>query len=818
MEAHVKQRSSTTAFSPSFSSSSSSSSPSFSSNSFSASIVPFSFSSVQTNIQHGTDWSQAGIQWAYFSENGEASMARASMELMRFIGRTDHGGGVKWKDIEKQFHRLAFSRNTLEPVVKWSDFGFCIGMQQSQEFANELLRALRGSRRNLKIDITKAELHSYWCRMTDPCFKTRIRIFFDMCDRNMDGKITEMDFKQIILLSACTNKLSLTHEEAGDCAALIMEVLDKENRGFIQLPQFETFFKVSLSKGYYSTNQSTTTHFYPSCPNDDPCDDQEAASKAEILFRSYWRRAWIVLLWLVICISLFTWKFMQYRHRAAFQVMGYCLSTAKGAAETLKLNMALILLPVSRNTITWLRIHPRINSIVPFNDNINFHKLIAGGIVVGVILHGGTHLACDFPRISNSDPSIFRQTIASGFGYHQPSYIEILATTEVATGIVMVILMTIAFSLATKWPRRHSPSLPRSVRRVTGYNTFWYSHHLFIPVYALLIIHSMFLFLTDNAAEKTTWMYIAVPVLIYAGERILRAIRSGCCEVEILKASLYPGKVLSLKLQKPEGFSYQSGMYIFIQCPQISPLEWHPFSLTSGPEDDYLRVHIRTLGDWSHQIFSLFQEATSTGVKEHPKIYIDGPYGAASQDHIKYDIVLLIGLGIGATPFISILKDIVNGVRKARCDNSGCKDCSLRKGPLKAYLFWVTREQSSFDWFRDVMKEISNSNQKQSAVEVQNFLTSVYQEGDARSALISAIQALYHAKHGIDIFSRTSVRTHFARPNWFNIFSKLACRHRGARIGVFYCGPSALANQLETLCTKFSTKTSTRFVFHKENY
>jgi len=35
--------------------------------------------------------------------------------------------------------------------------------------------------------------------------------------------------------------------------------------------------------------------------------------------------------------------------------MGYCLSTAKGAAETLKFNMALILFPVCRNSITWLR-------------------------------------------------------------------------------------------------------------------------------------------------------------------------------------------------------------------------------------------------------------------------------------------------------------------------------------------------------------------------------------------------------------------------------------------------------------------------------
>ncbi|KAE8707445.1 Respiratory burst oxidase-like protein B [Hibiscus syriacus] len=520
----------------------------------------------------------------------------------------------------------------------------------------------------------------------------------------------------------------------------------------------------------------------------------------------------------MICFTLFTWKFVQYSHRSAFQVMGYCLSTAKGAAETLKFNMALILLPVCRNTITWLRKNPGFNSVIPFNDNINFHKLIAGGIVIGVILHGGTHMACDFPRISGSDHSVFRQTIAAGFGYQQPSYFQILATTEVATGIAMVILMMIAFTLATRWPRRRSRSLPRSVRKVTGYNMFWYSHHLFVLVYALLIVHSMFLFLTDNLFEKTTWMYIAIPVLLYAGERMIRAIRSGFSEVKILKVSLYSGKVLYLKLRKPQYFRHKSGMYIFIQCPQISPFEWHPFSLTSGPEDDYLSVHIRTLGDWSYQLYSLFQEAKLTGPKQNPKIYIDGPYGASSQDHIKYDIVVMVGLGIGITPFISILKDIVTRLKNSTTDHAACGEGRPEKTPLKAYLYWVTREQSSFNWFMDVMKEIAEANQKQSVVEIFNFLTSVYQEGDARSALITIIQSLYQAKHGIDIISRTPVHTQFGRPNWLNIFSKLARRHRGARIGVFYCGPKALARELEKLCTKFSTETNTRFVFHKEYY
>ncbi|KAJ8752754.1 hypothetical protein K2173_007064 [Erythroxylum novogranatense] len=737
----------------------------------------------------------------YSSEKMEASEAVGStMEWLRFIN-------MDWKEVEKRFDRLASTGNSPEPVLRSSsDFAFCIGLQQSPEFANELLRALRGRRQDHRLEISKTELHANWDRMTQPCFSSRLKIFFDICDRDMDGRINVMDLKQAILLMASTNKLSLSHEEAQEYAGLVMEILDNEDRRYIQLHQLEVLLKISHPRvSFSSTYQSNDTY-------------QEPMSKAETLFRSYWRRAWILMLWLVVCVSIFTWKFIQYRHRTAFEVMGYCLCTAKGAAETLKLNMALILLPVCRNTITFLRRNQSINSIVPFNDNVNFHKVIAGGIVVGVILHGGTHLACDFPRISGSDSSLFRQTIAARFGYHQPSYMQILTTTEAATGIAMVVLMSIVFVLATRWPRRQSPLLPRSIRRLTGYNTFWYSHHLLILVYALLIVHSMFLFLTSKVTDKTTWMYIAIPASLYVGERIFRAIRSKFYEVEILKASIYQGKVLSLQFQKPAGFSYRSGMYIFVQCPQISPLQWHPFSLTSGPRDDHLSVHIRALGDWSYQLYSLFQEATLFGIKDYPRIQIDGPYGAASQDHVKYDIVVLVGLGIGATPFISVLRDIADGIQKHRMETVGEQECSMSRVPLKTYFYWVTREQSSFDWFRDILTEISASNQKQPAIEAHNFLTSAHVEGDARSALIRAIQALYHAKNGVDIVSRTEARTHFGRPNWFTIFSNLAANHSGERIGVFYCGPSAPARELQSLCTKLSFKTTTRFVFHKENY
>ena len=47
----------------------------------------------------------------------------------------------------------------------------------------------------------------------------------------------------------------------------------------------------------------------------------------------------------------------------------------------------------------------------------------------------------------------------------------------------------------------------------------------------------------------------------------------------------------------------------------------------------------------------------------------------------------------------------------------------------------------------------------QGVIEMHNYLTSVYEEGDARSALITMIAALNHAKNGVDIVSGTKVYT-----------------------------------------------------------
>lgn len=50
--------------------------------------------------------------------------------------------------------------------------------------------------------------------------------------------------------------------------------------------------------------------------------------------------------------------------------------------------------------------------------------------------------------------------------------------------------------------------------------------------------------------------------------------------------------------------------------------------------------------------------------RSFPRLEIDGPYGAPAQSYKKYDVLLLVGLGIGATPFISILKDMLYSIKE----------------------------------------------------------------------------------------------------------------------------------------------------------
>nr|CAB3473202.1 unnamed protein product [Digitaria exilis] len=704
------------------------------------------------------------------------SGAQSGLRGLRFLDKTS-GGKDGWKSVEKRFDEMS-----TDGRLQRENFAKCIGMADSKEFASEVFVAL-ARRRHINPDdgVTKEQLKEFWEEMTDQNFDSRLRIFFDMCDKNGDGKLTEDEVKEVIVLSASANKLAKLKKHAVTYASLIMEELDPDHRGYIEIWQLETLLRgmVTASGPPEKMNMASASLARTMVPSSYRSPFQRRINKAVDFVHENWKRIWVLSLWGVLNISLFIFKFVQYRRRAVFEVMGYCVCIAKGAAETLKLNMALILLPVCRNTLTWLR-STVLSKVVPFDDNINFHKVIALAIAIASATHTLEHVLCDFPRVVSCPKEKFMEKLGPFFNYVQPTWPILLTSIPGWTGILLILIMSFSFTLATHSFRRSVVKLPSPFHHLAGFNAFWYAHHLLVIAYILLVMHSYFIFLTKQWYKRTTWMYLAVPVHFYASERSIRKIREKSYHVSIIKAAIYPGNVLSLYMKKPPSFKYKSGMYMFVKCPEVSPFEWHPFSITSAPGDDYLSVHIRTLGDWTSELRNLFGKACEAEVTSKK----------ATLARLETTVV-------------------ADGL---------AEDTSFKtNGPGRAYFYWVTREQGSFEWFKGVMNDVAESD-RDNVIEMHNYLTSVYEEGDARSALIAMVQSLQHAKNGVDIVSGSKIRTHFARPNWRKVFSDLANTHNNSRIGVFYCGSPTLTKTLRDLSVEFSNTTTTRFHFHKENF
>ena len=127
---------------------------------------------------------------------------------------------------------------------------------------------------------------------------------------------------------------------------------------------------------------------------------------------------------------------------------------------------------------------------------------------------------------------------------------------------------------------------------------------------------------------------------------------------------------------KKEKITTRAGQYVFLSCPEVSYFQWHPFTLTSAPEEDYLSVHIRVVGDFTTALAKAlgcdFPDKMDNGKidalaggkivgtnvnpplsRTLPRVMIDGPYGSASEDFLNFETVLLVGAGIGVTPFAS---------------------------------------------------------------------------------------------------------------------------------------------------------------------
>lgn len=133
----------------------------------------------------------------------------------------------------------------------------------------------------------------------------------------------------------------------------------------------------------------------------------------------------------------------------------------------------------------------------------HYAQTISVAIIIAMLLHASSHLACDFPRILTSSEADYKRYLIQYFGVTRPTYFDLVNSPVGITGFIMVTFMVIAFILASRRCRRNLTKLPKPFDKLTGYNAFWYSHHLLLIVYVLLVIHGVSLYLEHRWYRKT---------------------------------------------------------------------------------------------------------------------------------------------------------------------------------------------------------------------------------------------------------------------------------------------------------------------------
>ena len=245
------------------------------------------------------------------------------------------------------------------------------------------------------------------------------------------------------------------------------------------------------------------------------------------------------------------------------------------------------------------------------------------------------------------------------------------------TGLLMLFIMGLMFTAA----------MP-SVRR-RNFELFYYTHQLAMVWVILVGLHGIGCFIRSIEGKCKgyfTWRWVLAGLAFYFLERVLRTIRSRQVTF-ITRVIEHPCDVLEIQFAKPSlSGNYKSGQYVFVNVPEVAHCQWHPFTLTSCPEEPHVSVHIRASGDWTERLRERLRESIDgKDPRPFPHLNVDGPFGTPSEDVRKYDAAILVGAGIGVTPFISVLKSI--WYERIREEKSG-KPLKLKK----VYLVWICRD------------------------------------------------------------------------------------------------------------------------------
>ncbi|KAJ7783709.1 NADPH oxidase [Mycena maculata] len=514
---------------------------------------------------------------------------------------------------------------------------------------------------------------------------------------------------------------------------------------------------------------------------------------------------------------------------AALNALKYSVWVSRGAGLALAFDGGLILLPMLRNIIKVIR--PKVTWLFPADENIWFHRQVAYSMAFWAMVHTTAH----YVNFINVERTQVRKQIALQIHYTQPGGI---------TGHFMLLIMLLMYTTASQKIRTQC------------FEAFWYTHHLAFFFMLGLYTHATGCFVRDSVNPdyiKTfpfystehclgylSWRFTIWPGILYFGERVYREYRARR-STRLSKVLVHPSGAMELRIIKPS-FKYTAGQWLFIQVPEISHFQWHPFTITSAPKDPYVSIHIRQVGDFTRALGdrlgvgpSVVAAMTSAAMKGSeksekgstrgdfveldassgislPQIRIDGPFGAPAEDVFNVEVAVLVGAGIGVTPFASILKDIWYRQRQGNCG-------TLRR----VEFFWICRDAPSFGWFQSLLSEIEAAQADPNFLRINVYLTQKISEDMLWNIAVNDAGAEY------DPLTLLRTRTMFGRPDWMTIYGQMrqaiesgqyipgSTAQLKTKVGTYFCGAGAIAKALKEACVHHTCST-VEFSFAKEHF
>jgi respiratory burst oxidase len=394
-------------------------------------------------------------------------------------------------------------------------------------------------------------------------------------------------------------KLDVPATVISDAVDALMEDVGASLTKYISKEQFNQLFRrhsglgkcfedeasVAFSKMRDSTSELTA---------EEAQQEQKESLEVWENMHAQWKSEKLLIFWTILYlaanVAAFTYKGLVYSNRdEALNVFGDCIIVARGSAACLNLNCCLILLPICRHFLTRLRA-TRLRFYFPFDTLMEAHIYFGIAILLFATLHVSAHV-CDFYRFARADEADILALFGDALGEIpdgiRERWLLMLGTVAGITGIIMVVCLLIAY--------------PYTLWRRTKFNSFWYTHHLLLVMLIALCFHG-----TGNLLEPFASVYwVMVPLALYIIPRFLRETPLTKCEV--MDIAIKKGNVVGIKLKRPKYWEkhVQAGMYGFIQVPKVSRLEWHPFTLTSAPCENFVEFHFVCVGDWTGKVRDL---------------------------------------------------------------------------------------------------------------------------------------------------------------------------------------------------------------------